>query len=96
MVFNVYMDGVVREVNDRVLERGLEQPSAIGGRFGINQLLFSDDTALMVNSESSYRLEVDRITKLKYPWMRICMRIPAPWYFRIPALWKLRGCKYTC
>ena len=45
-LFNVYLDGVVREVNVRVLGKGLEQLSANGGRFEINQLLFADDTAL--------------------------------------------------
>ena len=38
---NVYMDGVVREVNVRVLGKLLELLSANGGRFEINQLLFS-------------------------------------------------------
>ena len=46
-LFNVYMDGVVREVNVRVHEKGLELLSANGGRFEINQLLFADDTALV-------------------------------------------------
>ena len=50
-LFNVYMDGVVREVNVRVLGKGLELLSANGGRFQINQLLFADDTALLANSE---------------------------------------------
>ena len=36
--FNVYMDGVVREVNVRVLGKGLELLSAKGGRFEMNQL----------------------------------------------------------
>ena len=36
-LFNVYMDGVVREVNVRVLGKGLELLSANGGRFEINQ-----------------------------------------------------------
>ena len=31
-LFNVYMDGVVREVNVRVLGKGLEMLSANGGR----------------------------------------------------------------
>ena len=31
--FNAYMDGVVREVNVRVLGKGLELLSANGGRF---------------------------------------------------------------
>ena len=40
-LFNLYMDGMVREV--RVLGKGLELLSANGGRFEINQLLFADD-----------------------------------------------------
>ena len=47
----VYMDGVVREVNVRVLVKGLELLSVNGGRFEINQLLFADDTALVADSE---------------------------------------------
>ena len=43
-LFNVYMDGVVRELHVRVLVKGLELLSANGGRFEINQLLFEDDT----------------------------------------------------
>ena len=50
-LFNVYMEGVVREVNVRVLGKGLELLSANGGRFEINQLLFADDTALVADSE---------------------------------------------
>ena len=50
-LFNVYMDGVVREVNARVLGKGLEMMSVNGGRFEINQLLFADDTALVADSE---------------------------------------------
>ena len=53
-LFNVYMDGVVREVNARMLGKGLDAwenarmlgKGANGGRFKINQLLFADDTAL--------------------------------------------------
>ena len=48
--FNVYMNGVVREVNVTVLGKGLELLSANGGRFEINQLLFADDTALVADS----------------------------------------------
>ena len=39
LLFNVYMNGVVREVNVRVLGKGLDLLSAIVGRFQINQLL---------------------------------------------------------
>ena len=51
LFFNIYMDGVVREVNVRVLGKGLELLRANGGRFEINQLLFADDTALVADSE---------------------------------------------
>ena len=44
-LFNVYLDGVVREVNVMVLGKGLELLSANGGRFEINQLLFADVSA---------------------------------------------------
>ena len=50
-LFNVYMDGVVREVNVTVLGKGLELLSANDGRFEINQLLFGDDAALVADSE---------------------------------------------
>ena len=49
-LFNVYMDGVVREVNVRVLGKGLDLLSANDGRFEINQLLFADDTAFVADS----------------------------------------------
>ena len=45
------MDGAVRELNLRVLGKGLELLSANGGRVEINQLLFADDTALVADSE---------------------------------------------
>ena len=44
-LFNVYMDGVVREVNTRVFVKGLKLLSVNDGRFEINQLLF--DTVLV-------------------------------------------------
>ena len=49
----IYMDGLVREVNVRVLRRGLELLSANDGIFEINQLLVADDTALAADSEES-------------------------------------------
>ena len=62
-LFNVYIDGVVGEVNVRVLGKRLELLSANGGRFEINQLLFADDTALVADSEKLYRevSEFDRV-----------------------------------
>ena len=52
-LFNVHMDGVVREMNVIwMLGKGLELlvAGANGGRFEINQLLFADDTALLADS----------------------------------------------
>ena len=43
--------GVVRELNVRVLWKGLELLSANGGRFEIYKMLFADDTALVADSE---------------------------------------------
>ena len=40
----------VREVNVRVLGKGLKLLSANGGRFEINKLLFTDDTELVADS----------------------------------------------
>ena len=51
LFLNVYMDGVVREVNVRMLGKGLELLSANGGRFDINQLLSANDTALVAESD---------------------------------------------
>ena len=65
-LFNVNMDGVVREVNVRVLGKGLELLSANGGRSEINQLLFADDTALMTDAEEKlYRLVVSLVEYAK-------------------------------
>ena len=50
-LFNVYMTGVVREVNVRLLVKGPELLSANGRRFEINQLLFADDTSLVADSD---------------------------------------------
>ena len=50
-LFDVYMDDVVREVNVRVLWKGLELLSANSGRFDINQLLFADTAALVADSD---------------------------------------------
>ena len=62
------MDGVVREVNVRVLGIGLELLSANGGRFEINQLLlFADDTALVADSE-------EKLCRLVSEFGRACER----------------------
>ena len=66
-LFNVYMDGVAREVNVRVLGKGLELLSANGGTFEINQLLFADDTALVADSE-------EKLGGLVSEFGRVCER----------------------
>ena len=66
-LFNVYVDGVVREVNVKVLGKGLELLSANGGRFEINQLLFADDTALVADSE-------EKLGRLMSEFVRGCER----------------------
>ena len=62
-----YMDGVVQEVNVRVLGKGLDLLSANGGRFEINQLLFADDTALVADSE-------EKLGRLVSEFARVCER----------------------
>ena len=66
-LFNVYMDGVVREVNVRVLRKGLKLLSANGGRFELNQLLFADDTALVADTE-------EELCTLVSEFGRVCER----------------------
>ena len=66
-LFNVYMDGVVREVNVRVLGKELELPSANASRFEINQLLLADDTALVADSE-------EKLGRLVCEFGRVCER----------------------
>ena len=66
-LFNVYMDGVVREVNVRLLGKGLELLSANGVRIEMNQLLFADDTALVADSD-------DKLCRLVSEFGRVCER----------------------
>ena len=66
-LFNVFMDGVVREVNARVLGKGLELLSVNDGKFEINQLLFADDTALVADSEQ-------KLGRLVTEFGRVCER----------------------
>ena len=45
------MVGVLRKVNALVLGKELELLRVNGGKFAINQLLFTDDTAIVADSE---------------------------------------------
>ena len=58
---------MVREVNVRVLGKGLKLRSANGGRFEINQLLFADDTALVAELE-------EKLCRLVSEFGRVCAR----------------------
>ena len=71
-LFNVHMDGVVTDVNARVLGKGLELLSVNGGRFEINQLLFADDTALVADSEKLCRVLSEFQSKRKDKVEREC------------------------
>ena len=62
-----YMDGVVREVNARMLGKGLELLNVNGNRFEINQLLLADDTALVADSE-------EKLCRLVSEFGRVCER----------------------
>ena len=64
-LFNVNMDGAVREVKVRGLGKGLYLQSANGSRFKINQLLFADDTALLTDSEEKLCILVMRKKKVE-------------------------------
>ena len=66
-LFNIYLDGVVREVNVRVLLKGLELLSVNGGKVEKNQLLFADDTALVADSE-------EKFCRLVSEFGRVCKR----------------------
>ena len=50
-MFNLYIDGVVREVNARVLGRGLKLVDGNDNEWELNQLLFADDTVVVADSE---------------------------------------------
>ena len=66
-LFNLYMDGVVREVNMRVMERGLSLLESENGECKLNQLLFADDTALVADSE-------EELQHLVREFGRVCKR----------------------
>ena len=50
-LFNLYIDGVVREVNARVLGRGLKLVDGNDNEWELNQFLFADDTVVVADSE---------------------------------------------
>ena len=63
-LFNLYIDGVVREVNTRVLGRGLRMVDANGNEWEMNQLLFADDTVVVADSEKKLRQLVEEFGRV--------------------------------
>ncbi len=63
-MFNIYIDGVVREVNARVLGRSLSLVNADGREWNMSQLLFGYNMALVDNSEGSLRQLVEEFGRV--------------------------------
>ena len=63
--FNLYMDGVVSEINASVSGRGLEQLEADGRSWQSSQLMFANDSALVAESE-------EKLCRLVSEFGRVC------------------------
>ena len=66
-LFNLYIDGVVREVNARVLGKGLKLVDGNDNDWELNQLLFVDDTVVVADSER-------KLCQLVTEFGRVCER----------------------
>ena len=66
-LFNLYIDGVVREVNARVLGRGLKLVDGNDIEWELNQFLFEDDTVVVADSER-------KLCQLVTEFGRVCER----------------------
>ena len=66
-LFNLYIDGVVREVNASVLGRGLKLTDRNDNDWEMNQLLFADDTVVVADSEK-------KLCQLVQEFGRVCKR----------------------
>ena len=66
-LFNLFIDGVVREVNTRVLGRGLGLVDERDYVWELNQLLFADDTVFVADSE-------EKLCQLVEEFGRVCER----------------------
>ena len=66
-LFNLYTDGVVREVNAQGLCRGLKLVDGTDSEWELNQLLFADDTVVVADSER-------KLCQLVTEFGRVCER----------------------
>ena len=66
-LFNLYIDGVVREVNARVNGHGLKLLDENDSDWELNQLLFADDTVVVADSE-------EKLCQLVTEFGRVCER----------------------
>ena len=66
-LFNLYIDGMVREVNARVLGRGLKLVDGNSNEWELNQLLFADDTVVAADPER-------KLWQLVTEFGRVCER----------------------
>lgn len=57
-LFNVYMDGVLNEVNARMLGRSVILMSDDGREWKMNKLVFSGDTPLVTGSKGEVKTAV--------------------------------------
>jgi hypothetical protein len=66
-LFNIFIDGMVREVNGPVMERGAALMTDSGGERQVNQILYVDDAALIADKEC-------KLQKLVSEFGRVCER----------------------
>ena len=66
-LFNLYIDGMVREVNARVLGRGLKLVDGNDNEWELNQSLFADDTVVVADFER-------KLFQLVTEFWRVCER----------------------
>ena len=67
-LFNLYTDGVVREVNARLLGRGLKLEDGNDKEWEMNQLLFAYDTVVVADCEK-------KLCQLVTEFGRVCERM---------------------
>ena len=66
-LFNLFIDGVIREVNTEVLGRGLKWVDGNDSGWELNQLLFADDTVVVADSKR-------KLCQLVTEFVKVCER----------------------